>query len=284
MNKKIIKSVFICFVAIIILIIAENLIRSSAKVVENIKSNNEAKKEQKEYENSEKYQIDQYVKECVETVVKYIKEDNYDALYAIITPEYKNFKQFESMDALKNDVEGYLGDFDSISLLDYNEYYGRYNCKISVTKDGNMQVKKMYITKENDKAFTVIIDNLNSINEGHKKHQYSDDKIKFNIVYEVKYPDYKVYSVDVTNISGKTLEGTFADTVLLKTDNVEYEFEIDETEFITISPNATVRVNLIMKDTSSTVYAIDTYMKVIFKGKTGNVISEGFIALEEEYF
>lgn len=283
MNKKIVKGVLICLGIIIGLILIENAIRGSVKVAEHVKNNSEIKKEQKEYEASDEYKEDNYVEKCIKSAFEYLKNENYEAIYGMITPEYKDFKQLKGVEELKKQIQDYLGTFDTASLLDYKTLYERYSCKVALTSNGKMNVKKVMVTPKDNGDFTIIFDDIDTIIVGDKRHNYTDKKIKFNILYEVKYSDRKIYVADVTNISDKQIEGTFEDSSIYRTDKVAYKPQKDDSINVSIAPNETARVNLIFNDVSTTSYALDSYMEISLKGKDGKVISKTSISMDEDY-
>ncbi len=284
MNKRVVKSTLICLGIILGLILIENVIRSSVKVVEHVKNNSEIKKEQKEYEASDEYKEDNYVEKCIKLAFEYLKNEDYEALYDMITPEYKDFKQLTGIEELKKQIQDYIGAFETASLLDYKNLYERYNCKVAITNNGKMNVKKVMATPKNDGTFTIIFDDIDMIISGDERHNYSDKKIKFNILYEVKYPDCKIYVADVTNISDKLIEGTFEDSSIYRTDKVGYKPVQDTSINVSIAPNETARVNLIFEDVNTTSYALDSYMEISLKGKDGKIISKTSISMDEDYF
>lgn len=284
MNKKVVRTTLICLGIILGLILIENAIRGSVKVAEHVKNNSEIKKEQKAYEASDEYKEDTYVEKCIKSAFEYLKNENYEAIYGMITPEYKDFKQTNGIEELKKQIQDYIGTFDTVSLLDYKTLYERYSCKVAVTTNGKMNVKKVIVTPKNDGNFTIIFDDVDMIISGDKRHNYTDKKIKFNILYEVKYPDCKIYVADVTNISDKLIEGTFEDSSIYRTDKVGYKPSQDSSINVSIAPNETARVNLIFEDINTTSYALDSYMEISLKGKDGKIISKTSISMDEDYY
>lgn len=282
MNKKIIKSALICIVVIVALILVENAIRGSAKVVEHVKNSRELAKEQREYEKTENYTLDNYVKNAVNTVINYMNSGDYKSIYDKLDPSYKDFKQYITVDDFKQELEKYIGTYDTIEFMGYKAGNGKYDCRLSVTSNEKLNIKRILIISNKD-DFYIIPDDVDEIVKGDEKYFFEDRYMNFNIVYETKYPGYKVYSVDITNITSNTLEGSFADTYIYRTDGINYKAQDDESLNVKIQPKETVRMNIITKNTQSSSYATDSYMEVIFKDKNEKIIAERAIVLDYEY-
>ena len=243
MDKKIVKTVLICIIAIAVLILVENAIRGSIKVVERVKNSRQLAKEQREYESSEEYVLDTYVENTAKIVIGYINSGDYESVYNKLEPNYKDFKQYASIDEFKAEFEKYIGEHDAISFIGYKTSNGKAD----------------------------------------EKYSFKDKNINFSIVYETECSGYKIYSVDITNLTANTLEGSLEGTYIHRTDGIDYKAQEDESLNIKIQPKETVRINITTKNNVNSNYAIDSYMQVVLKGKNGKTITERSIVMDYEY-
>ena len=282
MDKKIVKTVIICIVAIVALILVENAIRGSIKVVERVKNSRQLAKEQREYENSEGYVLDTYVENTAKVVIGYINSGDYESVYNKLEPNYKGFKQYASIDEFKAEFEKYIGEHDAISFIGYKTGNGKYNCKLSVTNGEKSSIKRIFIIPNLD-DFYIIPDDINEVVKADEKYSFKDKNINFSIVYETECSGHKIYSVDITNLTSNTLEGSFEGTYIHRTDGIDYKAQEDEALNIKIQPKETVRINITTKNNVNSNYAIDSYMQVVLKGKNGKTITERSIVMDYEY-
>lgn len=283
-KKKIIKGILIFLMIIVILILLENAIRGTAKVTEHVKNSFELKKEQAEYETSQEYVTDSFIDKSVKEVLDYVKNGDYKTLYSLLEPTYKDFKQIKSEEDLKAQIDSYIGSFDTVSLMSYVESFGKYSCSISVSKDGSMSIKDIVIGENSDGSYSIIFDNIISLVTSDSTSNYVDNNISFKMLYEAKYSGYKIYSVEVKNVSNKAIEGSFEDTYICRTDKKIYKSEANDSLNIKLAPSETTRVNFIIKNRESMAYSEDLYIDVILKNKSGNALSSQTIVIEEEYF
>ncbi len=282
MDKKIVKTVLICIIAIAVLILVENAIRGSIKVVERVKNSRQLAKEQREYESSEEYVLDTYVENTAKIVIGYINSGDYESVYNKLEPNYKDFKQYASIDEFKAEFEKYIGEHDAISFIGYKTSNGKYDCKLSVTNGEKSSIKRIFIVQNSD-DFYIIPDDINEVVKADEKYFFKDKNINFSIVYETECSGYKIYSVDITNLTANTLEGSLEGTYIHRTDGIDYKAQEDESLNIKIQPKETVRINITTKNNVNSNYAIDSYMQVVLKEKNGKTITERSIVMDYEY-
>lgn len=283
MNKKIIKIVVIIVVIIVLLICLENMIRGFITVTEEVKTEKELKKEQELYEQTPQFQKEQYIEKSVQRTIDYIKSGDYEALYARVDPEYKDFMNFQTIEDFKKHIDAYLENPISVELVDYYKMYNKYVCTISAETSYGKKTHKVLVEDGSVGEFYVIFDYIDSIQtRTAKRYSKTINDVEFRIIHEVVYPDYKVYAVDITNNSDKTIEGTMAGSSIKKSDFTTHYFMNEDELNVSIPKGEKVRVNMKMDFGSSAPYG-DVEVKLLIKDESGKSIG-ATLYVQAEYF
>lgn len=283
MNKKIIKIVIIIFAIIFILIGLENLIRGFAKVTEDIKGQIEIKKEEKEYENSYDNQLETYLDTSIKEVVGYLASGDFETIYNLLDPDYKDYMNFETSDKFKEYVTDYMGTPKNASLIKQYKKSNKYVCTVSITTENSIETYTILIKPLDNGKYTVILDDLTSIENVTDKYKLSSGKITYNIRYRVKKAGTIEYSIDITNNDSKTLKGSLEETNLKMSNSEEYYLvNKEEVSNVEIAPKETKRLKLKINNSAASIYK-EMQLNMKFKLENGEEISDNII-LEENYW
>lgn len=266
-KKQIIKIIGILLIIFIALIIFENILRGFSRVTENIKTSNQIKKEEREYQKTEKYALEQSIESSVKRTVDLIQSGDYETIYSKLDPVYKDFMQFESVDAFKEYMTNYIGTPLSARLIDYSPTKNKYYCTISISTETKSETYTVIVQPLDNDDFYIIPDNLTSIENVLGKYFASNSMAEFNLKYKASRKAYNTYVIDVRNLSDKTIEGSFQDSTLTMSDYKVYGI-LNDVSSIKIEPGETVQVRFDIDETKSSAYE-ENYLTINYKGNNG---------------
>ncbi|MBQ8298949.1 MAG: hypothetical protein IJX99_03650 [Clostridia bacterium] len=283
--KPQVKILLIIILIILGAIVIENVINLFFNVTEEIKTKHEIKKEQEIYMSTPEYAEEQKIEACVKTAIEYLSSGDYEALYNVIDPDYKEYMQIDSVDKFKEVLATYMNGADSVKLLDYGKQNDRYLCDVIFTSGDNVFSKRLLVKQLENEEFYIILDDIYNIEKFNGRFRVFDDTIDYNLVYRVNRGSTNTYVMDVTNYTNKDMVGSYKNTYLMKTDRKTYEPQNkEELENITIPAGGTVRVYFTISNGSVNSYTFpDDMLYLNFDFADGTRRSDNMI-LQWEYW
>ena len=287
-NRKLkpqVKVVLVIILLILVAIVAENLIKLLVNVTEEVKTKHELKKEQEIYMSTPEYAEEKYVEACVKKTIEYLNSGDYESLYNVIDPDYKEYMQIDSIDEFKNLLATYIEGADSVNLLDYGMQNNRYICEIVLVSGANTINKRILVKPLENEEFYVVLDDIYSIEKFNGRFRVFDDKIDYNLVYRVNRGTTKTYVMDIKNYTNKDMVGSYKKTYLMKTNRKTCTVQnVEELENVTIPAGGTIRLNFIIENVSTNSYTFpDDMLYLNFESVDGTRKSDSMI-LQWEYW
>lgn len=275
------KVVLVIMLIILGAIVIENLINLLVNVTEEVKTKHEIEEEQEIYMTTPEYAEEQKIEVCVKKAIDYLNSGDYESLYNVIDPDYKEYMQLDSVDKFKELLATYTEGADSVKLLDYGMQNGRYICEVEFTSGANIVNKRLLVKPlDNEEDFYIILDDdIYSIEKFTGRFRVFDSKIDYNLVYRVRRDTTKTYVMDIKNYTNKDMIGSYKDTYLMKTDRgICYIQNKEELENITIPAGETIRLNFVIDNTSTKSYTFpDDILYINFDSVDGTRKSDTII-------
>ena len=289
MEKEKIKKVIIILLALIfVLILSEVIIRFISRSVEKIKVNIEDNKKDEEYQDTQEYVQEVYLEDCIDKSIKLLRSGDYEKLYELLNPTYKEYMEFNSIESFITYLKNYVKDTETVELDDYYMNYGKYVCTFSGrTAVGTSKYKVLIEKNINDTSeynFNIIFDDINYIETYDTYRAIYVDNIKYSLLYKVSSKDYSDIIMSITNNTSKEVKISLSDILLIKSDKKRYyPKDYEETEHI-IPAGESSRVKFRFDDTLSSTM-LDKYIDFTAK-INGNISSLDpiQIVIEEEYY
>lgn len=289
MEKEKIKKVIIILLALIfVLILSEVIIRFISRSVEKIKVNIEDNKKDEEYQDTQEYIQEVYLEDCIDKSIKLLRSGDYEKLYELLNPTYKEYMEFNSIESFITYLKNYVKDTETVELDDYYMNYGKYVCTFSGrTAVGTSKYKVLIEKNINDTSeynFNIIFDDINYIETYDTYRAIYVDNIKYSLLYKVSSKDYSDIIMSITNNTSKEVKISLSDILLIKSDKKRYyPKDYEETEHI-IPAGESSRVKFRFDDTLSSTM-LDKYIDFTAK-INGNISSLDpiQIVIEEEYY
>ncbi len=289
MEKEKIKKVIIILLALIfVLILSEVIIRFISRSVEKIKVNIEDNKKDEEYQDTQEYIQEVYLEDCIDKSIKLLRSGDYEKLYELLNPTYKEYMEFNSIESFITYLKNYVKDTETVELDDYYMNYGKYVCTFSGrTAVGTSKYKVLIEKNINDTSeynFNIIFDDINYIETYDTYRAIYVDNIKYSLLYKVSSKDYSDIIMSITNNTSKEVKISLSDIFLTKSDKKRYyPKDYEETEHI-IPAGESSRVKFRFYDTLSSTM-LDKYIDFTAK-INGNISSLDpiQIVIEEEYY
>lgn len=272
--KPQVKVILIILGSILALILLENIIIGINTLLRNFSAQREYNKQQELYEQTPEYKQEKYIAESVEKTINYIKEENYEELFKLIDPEYKEVFAIDSVEKFKEIVKDYIGEQPKdVTLLDYGMQNGRYVCSIAIQKEGVLENTEILVTPLSNGEFNVVLDNVRSIKRINNEIYTLDKEIEYNLKYIVEKNDERFLIFDVKNKTSKNIVGSYENTILRKTDRRNYELKnVEELQKIELPSNETVRISFVFDNTNSYAFP-DDMINMNFRTENGNEIN-----------
>ncbi|MBQ9280545.1 MAG: hypothetical protein IJ215_05860 [Clostridia bacterium] len=279
-KKKMMKYILIVLLVILVLIILEVMLRGLASVSEDIKTRSQIRKEEKEYQQTEEYQTESYLETSIQSTIEMIKAGDYESIYSFLEPTYKDFMEFDTVEKFKDYMNDYIGTPISATLLSHQIYQDKYICNVSITTESKTEAYTVLVKPLEGDNFYIIFDNILSIQNVLDQYFAFNQYVECNLRYRLVGPSGISYVVDIKNTSGATLDGSFANTTLTKSDFFEYQ-PVNDVSSITIAPGETARVRFDINETASRRYE-ELYLDIDYEGKNGDQF-DITLYIEESY-
>ena len=273
--KPQVKVILIILGIILALILLENIIIGVHSIMKNYKAQKEYEKQQELYEQTPTYKEEKYVAESVEETMKLIKEANFEKLFALLDPEYKEVFSVDSVEKFEEIVKRYIGDQPKdVTLLDYGMQNGRYICNIAIQKEGVLENKEVLVTPLANGEFNVFLDNVRTIEKIDNDIYTIDNEIEYNLKYKVTKADERILIFDVKNKTKNNIVGSYGKTILRKTNRIEYGLKnVEELQNVELPSNKEERIAFVFDNVDSYAYPDDIiYMN--FKTENGTEINK----------
>lgn len=263
------KTFLLIFLIIAVLVLSENLIRLIARVSEETVVKIDNKKEEEKYQATEEYKDEVYIEASIAEALELLKNEDYEALYAVLDPEYAIAMNIDSAESLKDYMLLYMGTPSDIELLEFEEVNERFVCTVNVNVQSEIMQKIVLVTPKENDEFTVIFDNVSLIKNYNGTKIIEDEKLKYELISKVTREGDYICTFEMTNNTNKTLEGTLENMKIVKTNRKKYSpLNIDELQNIVLAPGETKFLRYRI-DTSTNSYLSEDRIEFIFIEKNG---------------
>lgn len=265
-NKKLVRLALIAFSGIIVLIIAEVLIRGINESIAERKKLAEIEREKELYESTPKYEEEIFLEGVVGDFVGLLNSKDKDALYEKINEEYKDYKFNSNKDVFYEYIDQYFDNDAEISLQAYEKVNGKYLCSILSLTSGEYSSFKVLVTQnEQDGSYDIIFDNIASLEKITNVSQKKGN-LSITLLYKMTASGACSYTVEYKNL-GKEVTYTHGDVTLKNTRGNEFYFDA-QNEAIELQSGESARMEYVFSGKGINLYA-NTMLEIDLKDSTG---------------
>lgn len=252
-KKKLIRLAVIVMVAILALVIVENIIRGVSNVVVEREKESMRKEEQEIYESSDKYAEEVMVEGIVSDFVKLLNNKDVEVLYNLIDADYKDYKFNNDKESFSTHISEYMGENAEFELQTYEKFSGRYKCRILSKNDGIYSSFQVLITRdETTGSYSLIFDTFDSI-EKIDQVIVKNGNVEGNVLYKITANGICAYTIEYKNIGTKDINYSFEKVVLNNTSLYEYSADVTDLS-ISLKPGETIRKEHIFNGNGLNLY------------------------------
>lgn len=270
--KPQVKAILIFLGIIIFLILLENGLNALGKYAETHKYQKEYEQKQEEYKETPKYKEEQYVAECVEKTIELINAKDYEKLYNLLDPTYKEIFEINSVEIFKEVLkERWGGVIDNVSLADHHLEANRYVCKISISEGDLITQRELVVTPVDGENYYVILDDIKYIEEMTEDYTIGNSSLAYKLTHKIHKNEQMIYVIEITNKTKSPIVGSLENSVLQRTNRIKYNLlNKDELVNVTIPADGVKRVLMAYTDKSSVQYYDDS-LNIDFKMSDGTL-------------
>ncbi len=254
--KPQVKVILIILGVILGLIIIENIISGISIFIRNKRAQAEYNRKQEIYQQSDTYKEEQKISEFLNQMVTYLSEKNYEELFKLVDPEYKDSLNIATVDEFKMIVEDYLGkDVKNVKLNEYYLFNDRYVCEVFVEKEDLTDLADILVTPKGNDDFYIILDEVQSLKKFDNTYRIYNEDLTYNVKYIIKKADAKTLVIEATNNTSNNMVGSFANTILVKSGSISCGVKnTDEVRKVELPAGQTVTVSLTFNDEKYSIY------------------------------
>lgn len=283
--KPQVKVVLIILGVIVGLIIIENVIGGISTLIKNAKAQIEYNKKQELYEQTPAYEEEQKISEFLNQMVTYLSNKNYEELFKLVDPEYKESLNITTVDEFKVIVEDYIGkDVLNVKLMDYYLYNDRYVCEVSVEQEGITDVTDILVTPKGDDNFYIVLDEVQKIEKFDNQYRIFNEDLTYNIKYKIKKAKAETFVIEATNNTANAMIGSFAESILAKSGYFYCSVKNSDTvRKVELPAGETVTFSLTFNDEKYDAFS-DESIDIILKLENGTKITKTItLVLPDDY-
>lgn len=283
--KPQVKVILIILGVILALIVLENFIKLINSGWKSFMAEREYNKQQEMYEQTPVYEEEKYVADSVEKTIKYINEENYEELFTLLDPEYKEVFAIDSVEKFKEIIKEYIGDSPKdVTLLDYGMQNGRYICSVAIQKEGVLENKQILVTPLVEDEFYIVLDNVRTIEKFDNVIYTLDPEVEYNLKYTVVKDNERILVFDVKNKTKNNMVGSYESTLLQKTDRVKYPLQnVDELKNIELPANQVVRLSFAFDNKDSYIYPDEVIFLNLLLNNGTQINKQVMLKVPDEY-
>lgn len=217
MNKKIGMYLLIVIIVFFCLIAIELLIRGIGSFSSQIVSNIENKKQEKVYQESEKFQTDTFLETSINHLMNLVITENYEELYSLLDDDFIDYRELYEIESFKEYIQQYFPSIVSFRGINWNKYGDGYVCTISITDESGSYLKNILIKNSTDNKITVFFDDILTIENVEGEYYQGNTLMGCDILYIIRKENAIIYVTNIVNNSRQPLNGTFEESYVIKT-------------------------------------------------------------------
>lgn len=266
MNKKIVK-IFLIFIGVFMLLaIVEISLKSVGSAVKDFSEQKQEEKRQEEIYNSDTSVQSRETEKFVSDIYDAISKKQYQVVFNLLEPTYKECFFENDLDNFKNYVENTMFLGNEYRVVNVNQKKNYANVSVGITSGETYKTQTCIVKSIDENTSNIIFGDYTNITKSVETNATSSN-VRYDIKYYFELSSQGIFVVKATNLSNSEVSLSFSDVNFETNNGRKSVGEI--TEKITLKPNESQEIKIFC---SKSVYSLNNLsFTEIQSGKTEKV-------------